>query len=91
MATFVIHILEYITVKTSFFIIENTISIGYYIGSSAANYIYSTVVNKKKNKGDNYNSADADEKNGDIDMDELKREVIQLRSKVDELEKKIHD
>jgi len=80
MSLFVFHIIEYVTVKTSLFIIENTLSIGYYIGSSAASYIYSAVTNKNK-------SSDVKKENMCNELDELKKELIQLRKKVDELEK----
>ena len=81
MSSIVFHIIEYITVKTSFFIIENTLSLGYYIGCSAAGYIYSNLTSKNKN----LNIKEEPEEN--IELDELKRNVIQLKIKVEQLEK----
>jgi hypothetical protein len=84
MSSFVFHIIEYITVKTSFFIIENTLSFGYYIGASTASYIYSSVTSKNKSPNVNVNNNNNTE---DIELDELKKNIIQLSRKVDELEK----
>jgi hypothetical protein len=84
MSAFVFHILEYITVKTSFFIIENTISVGYYIGSSAASYLYSTLTNKNDIKCD----SDSDK---ECTIEQMKMDIIHLRSKVDELEKQLKE
>ena len=87
MSSFVFHIIEYITVKTSFFIIENTFSLGYYIGSSAASYIYSSVT--RPNKKDRDEMENKHNRPEDIELDELKHNIIQLRSKIDQLEKHV--
>ena len=89
MSSIVFHIIEYITVKTSFFIIENTISIGYYIGSSAVSYIYSTVTNNVTNNVKNEIEMKHNRPQ-DIELDELKNNIIQLRSKIEELEKHVN-
>ena len=99
MSTFIFHMLEYVTVKTSIFIIENTFSVGYYIGSSAVSYIYSSLVNKNNINSDNKNKTGSNEhktgsnehKTENKDIEELKNDIIYLRSKVCELEKRIHE
>ena len=98
MSTFIFHMLEYVTVKTSIFIIENTFSVGYYIGSSAVSYIYSSLVNKNKTginehktKGDEHKTEGDEHKTENKDIEELKNDIIYLRSKVCDLEKRIHE
>lgn len=83
MSSIVFHIIEYITVKSSFFVIENTFSVGYYIGSSAANYIYSIITRNNNNSSNEIEPM----KKEDIELNEMKRNIIQLRIKLDELEK----
>ena len=92
MTTLVFHMLEYITVKTSFFIIENTVSLGYYIGSSAASYVYSSLIKNNNKLVKNATKTTIDENNISVEyIEEMKKELSQLKSKVDELEKKVKE